>query len=332
MVWRAQTRVSRLLWLLALVLAAAAFCRAAVQEKPQSTLVAQLTEMLVRAGGGHSPTADEIRAVEGMPGLSDAESAKEVEPLILKALSNPDAAVRRYALAMLVGMQSLPDAPAAGTKSESSTTPIENPEKDIEKVSPGPSAYQINVSKALAPLIPTVGKALVEEDLENRMMAADVLGGFSPDPPATVYAPLLGYLIRDDAVGAIGQGVVSDLLQIRTLSDDRAQVIAAYLRRSDQTPNSRADLVEMIASKKAQNRIVDKAVVGYLQSDDASLRARVILSLPALDLSAEQFAETKAKVDGIAASGQDDLQVVSAARAITGCWVQVKMAAGCPKY
>lgn len=315
---------------------------ACAQDMEQPTVVAQMTDMLTRAGSGHSPTADEIRAVEAMPGLTDAKMAKAVEPLLTKALANPDAAVRGYGLAMLMGLQALPDpmpplssadgsAPAAQAATPPSGAKLAQ-KNDSLSATAGPAAYKGDVGKVLVPLIPAIGRELVDDDAENRLMAANALGGFMPDPPSSVYAPLLAFLKRDDAVGPVGLAVVGDLLQLGPLSDDKADAIVRYLRRSDQTPDEQANLVEAIASKANQNKIIDKTVVSYMDADDATLRARVILSLPALDLSAETFADTKSKVDGIASGGQENPQVVSAAKAVTGCWTQVKMTAGCPTY
>jgi hypothetical protein len=300
---------------------------AAAQDAGQPNVAEQLREMLGRAGSGHSPTADEIRAVEGLPGLTDAKVARELEPLMEKALANPDAAMRGYGLAMLVGMQALPDAganaaPVAGTN---------GPKNGSLTATAGPAAYKGDVAKALAPLAPAIGNELNDDDPENRLLAANALGGFTPNPPAAVDVALLGFLKRDDAIGPVGLAVVGDLLQ-GPLSDDQADAIVRYLRRSDQTPDAEANLVEAIAAKPYQNKIVDKAVVGYMDTDDPTLRARVILSLPALDLSLESYTDTKAKVDGIASGGQENPQVVSAAKAVTGCWTSVKMTAGCPMY
>jgi hypothetical protein len=316
---------------------------AAAQDADQPTVAAQMADMLARAGSGHSPTADEIRAVEGMPGLTDAKVAKELEPLMEKALANPDAAVRGYGLAMLVGMQSLPEAlPAAaaapasgGSAAAPAAAPASAPngvKNSSLTATAGPSAYKGEVGKALAPLVPAIGKELSDDDPDNRLMAANALGGFTPDPPSTVYPALLGFLRRDDAIGPVGLAVVNDLLQLGPLSDGSADAIVRYLKRSDQTPDAQANLVEAIASKPSQNKVVDKAVVSYMDADDASLRARVILSLPALDLSPDTYTDTKAKVEGIASGGQENPQVVNAAKAVAGCWTQVKMTTGCPVY
>jgi hypothetical protein len=302
----------------------------------QPTVAAMMAEMLQRAGSGHSPTVDEVQTVEALPGVSSAEVAKQVEPLLVKALTHPDAAMRKYALAMLIGMQSLPDpaqanADAAGASAAAPAPQSKGPATGVAAAS-GPAAYKSEVGKALTAAIPAIGAELTDEDQENRMLAVTDLGGFSPDPPSAVYVPLLAYLKRDDAVGQVGIAVVGDLLQIGPVSDETAAAIGKYLRREDQTNDSKANLVETIAGKPYQSKAVNQALLGYLSADDASLRARTILSLPQLDLSADAFADTKAKVADILAGGQENLQVVNAAKAVSGCWVQVKMIAGCPIY
>lgn len=300
-------------------------------DAPGPTVVVQMTEMLQRSG--HSPTQDEIRAVESEPGLTDAAVAKQMVPLLAKALSNPDVAIRQYGLAMLVGMQSLPDPVVAAVPAEGAAPPPAAAATAVKgSTASGPAAYKGEVAKALAPAVGDVGVRLTDDDPDNRVLAATVLGGFVPDPPVTVFAPLLAYLKRDDAAGPVGLAVVTDLLQFGRVSDETATAISRYLRRPDQTTAERTELVEAIASEPNQSQAVNKALLEYLDSDDAGLRARVILSLPQLDLAPDVFAATRTRVSDLAAGGQDGLQVVNAAKAVTGCWTTVKMATGCPVY
>jgi hypothetical protein len=334
-----------------LAMAGAAMAAAMAQsDATQPTVAAQMTEMLQRGASGHSPTPEEIRAVESEPGVTDAAVAKEAVPLLAKALNDADGAMRQYGLAMLVGMQSLPDpvvtpvpasgdaaaAPAAAAVPAAAVPAAAVPAaaKGTAGIvaSAGPAAYKGEVAKALTPAIPGIAARLTDDDPENRALAATVLGGFAPDPPAAVFSPLLGYLKRDDAVGAVGLAVVGDLLQFGRVSDETAAAITKYLRRPDQTSDERANLVEAIAAKPNQSQTVNKALLSYLDSDDAGLRARVILSLPQLDLTADVFAETKARVSDLAAGGQDSLQVVNAAKSVAKCWTAVKMTTGCPVY
>ncbi len=102
------------------------------------------------------------------------------------------------------------------------------------------------------------------------------------------------------------------------------------------TPSSRSDLVDAIASKPNQSQSLNKTLLIYLSSDDPSLRARVILSLPQLDLAPDVFADTKANIAQIAgfdpSGGQENLQVITAAKSISTCWTATRMTTGCPAY
>lgn len=317
-------------WLVAGVMLAMLGVAVAQEDAPVAaagpTIAQQMKEMMGRSG--HSPTPDEIRAVESEPGVADAGVAKEAVPSLTKALADPDAAMREFGLAMLVGMQSLPDTAAPATTDATAAK-----KAGAAAVTPvGPGAYKGDVGKALAGMIPAIAARLTDDDPENRALAATVLGGFAPDPPAAVFPPLLAYLKRDDAIGAVGLAVIGDLLQFGTVNDETAAAIGKYLRREDQTSASKTELVEAIAAKPIQSQAVNKALLSYLDSDDASLRARVILSLPQLDLAADVFAQTQVRVSDLASGGQDSLQVVNAAKAVTGCWTAVKMTTGCPVY
>ncbi len=291
----------------------------------QPPFVAQITEMLDRAASGHSPTSDEMMTVESEPGLTSGESATALLPLLKRALTHPDAAVRQYGLAMLVGIATLP----TGNGSSDEKTSAKPPKADTPQ---GVTAhYQADVGKMLAPLIPILGARLTDEHMENRELAAVDLGGFAPNPPATAYAPLIGFLKRDDSVGAAGVAAVSDLLAFGPVSPETADEIIRYIRRTDQTAETRISLVGTIASKPNQNQKINQALAPFLDSDDPALRAHVILSLPLLDLSADAFTQLKARVEQIAAAGSNDnMEVVSAARAVAGCWTQVRMEKGCP--
>ncbi len=291
--------------------------------------------MLNRNAGGHSPTDEEIRAIETETGVSDPKLAREAAPFLLACLSSADFAMREYGLAALIGMQVVPN-------SESPSEPAGVPQtthgadgnagRHPRKAQPAPStaAFKATVADVLAPLVPAIAARLTDDNPDNRSLAATVLGGFAASPPATIFPPLHSYLRRDDAIGPTGLEVVSDLLQLGHGSPQTASAIGGYLRRPDQTVAARTDLVEMIAARPEQSQAVNQALVSYLDSDDAVLRSRVILSLPQLDLSPEVFAQTKARVAELAASNQDSLQVVRAARAVTACWTATRITQGCP--
>lgn len=291
----------------------------------QPVLVTHLSEILDRAASGHSPTNEEIMAAENDPGLTSGDVATALVPLLKRALSHPDAAVRQYGLAMLVGIQTLPDAKITQPERPAGKSPTPDPSQGMS------ARYQADVAKALVPLIRILGSRLTDERFDNRELAATDLGGFAPNPPPSIFQPLLAFLQRDDAVGSVGLAVVSDLLNFGPVNAMTADAITLYLQRTDQTAESRASLVEAIASKLNQSQKVNQALTSFLDSGDPNLRARVILALPGLDLSGDSFARLKARVGELAAVGsQDNPEVVSAARAITACWTLVKMEKGCP--
>jgi hypothetical protein len=310
---------------------------------PQSPFAGLIAEYLRRDANGHSPNPDEISAMGTLQPAPDPASIREAMPFLLKALDNPDIPLHTFALTALIGLQTTPP-PAREPAPQPATPPADPasspataaPDPDAGTIAappPGPSTYKPDVAKVLTPYIPQIATHLSSEEQQpNRLLTANILGAFTPDPPSAVYAPLLAYLKRDDAISPVGEAVVSDLLQLGPISADTAAAIARYLRRADQTSDSRANLADLIASHANQSQSLNQTLLLYLGSDDNALRARVILSLPQLDLAADVFADTKARVEQIAANPNENLQVVTAAKSVTPCWTTVKMASGCPVY
>ncbi len=301
-----------------------------------SSLASRLDSVLQREAGGHSPTPEEIAAFDPLDPLPSLPALTEALPLILKALQNPDSAVRQLALTALGGLQTAAPPPIQPSPALSSTQPSEPVSSPAPQTPSAPASYKPDLAHILAAAIPAIAAHLTDDAPPNRLQAAIDLGGFTPDPPASIYPPLFAFLKRDDAISTVGQMVVSDLLQLGPVSDTTADAISRFLRRSDQTASSRSDLVDAIASKPNQSQSLNKTLLTYLASDDPSLRARVILSLPQLDLAPDVFADTKARIAQIAAfdpaSGQDNLQVIAAAKAISTCWTSTRMTTGCPSY
>lgn len=285
----------------------------------KSPFAGLIAEYLRRDANGHSPTLDEISAMGSLQPPPDAGSIREAMPYLLKALDNPDIPLHTFALTAIAGLQSPAAEAPAGSPSDASVRPL--------------PVYKGDVAKVLTAFIPQIATHLTsEEAAENRLLVVAILGGFTADPPVAVYPPLLAYLKRDDAIGAVGLAVVADLLQLAPATEDTAAAITHYMRRSDQTSDSRSNLVDTIASTANQSRAVNKALLNYLDSDDNSLRARVILSLPQLDLAPDVFVDTKARIDRMVGDPSENLQVVTAAKSIAPCWNAVRMASGCPLY
>ena len=307
--------------LLTAFLAASIVVPAHAQDAPQATLSARLGEVLQRESSGHSPTDEDIAATLGLKPSPNADEVRAALPLLLKTLESPDGPARSYALSLLVGMenqanQADPAAPAA-TDSTQPTSIV---------------AFKSDVAQVLTTAIPKIAAHLTDEVPANRNLAATILGGFTPNPPASVYPPLYAFLKREDAIGALGQPIVVDLLQLGPLSDETVAAIARFMRRSDQNADTRSNLVDAIATSPNQSQALNKALLSFLDSDDPSLRARVILSLPPLDLAPDVYTDTHTRVAQLVDNSSENLQVVNAARAVASCWTAPKMTSGCPSY
>jgi hypothetical protein len=292
---------------------------------PQSPFAGLIAEYLRQDANGHTPTNEEIAAMATLQPAPDPASIREAMPYLLKALDNADIPLHSFALNAIIGLQTQPPpAPELSPAQAAGTAPVPPTL---------PAAYKPEVAKVLAPYIPQIAAHLTSDDgLPNRLLVATLLGGFTPDPPAAVYTPLLAFLKRDDAPGPVGLAVVSDLLQIGPISDSTADELSRFLRRRDQTSDSRANLADLLGTSRNQSQALNKALLGYLDSDDNSLRARVILTLPQLDLAADVFADAKSRVEQLAANSNENPQVIAAAKSVAPCWTGTRMASGCPVY
>jgi hypothetical protein len=286
--------------------------------QPQSPFAALISIYLTRDASGHSPTADDISAMATLTPTPAPDAVREAIPLLLKALDNPDIPLHTFALTALTGLQT----PAT-------TTPTQTP--TLPGAPPPPLNYKPEIARLLAPIVPQISTHLTEDSQPDRLLTAAILGGFTPDPPAAVFPPLIAFLKRDDAISPVGLAVVTALLQLGP-SDDSVTAITRYLRRPDQTSDSRTNLTDLIASNPHQSQAINKALLTYLDTDDNSLRARVILSLPQLDLAPEQFRDMQSYVLQLTANTSENLQVITAAKAVSPCWTAVKMPTGCPVY
>ncbi len=298
----------------------------AQQPSPQSPFAGLIAEYLRQDASGHSPSPDDIAAMANLQPPPNPAGIREALPLLLKALDNPDTRLRSFALSALLGL--LTPTPLTSNPAQTASDPSPNP----SPIHATPPAYSPEVQKILTPAIPQIAAHLTEETADNRLLAAAILGSFAPVPPPTVYPPLFAFLKRDDAIGPVGLAVTSSLLQFSPITADSEAAIVHYLHRPDQTSDSRTNLVDTIAQKPVQSQVVDAALLTFLSSDNDSLRARVILSLPQLDLAPRVFTDTQSRISQLAANQSENLQVVTAAKNVTACWTATKMTTGCPAY
>ncbi len=292
----------------------------AQQPDKQVTLYDRLATMLQREANGHSPTDDDIAATRLINPAPSADEVKAALPAILLALQSPDGPARTYTLSLLVDIETPANQPGYVAP------PADVPHPPILNVFPPP------IAAILTTAIPQLATHLTDDVLPNRSLTATILGGFTPNPPPTLYPPLYNFLKRPDAIGETGSLVVDDILQLAPLSVDSVAAIAKYIHRSDQTSDTRANLADDIATSPNQNQTLNKSLIAFLSSDDSNLRARIILSLPALDLSPDLYTETHTRILQLVDNSNESLQVVNAARAVASCWTATKMTTGCPTY
>ena len=309
-----MTSCRRRLLALAWVLLAPAIGFAFAQD-PQS-LNGRLTEALQRESNGHSPSNEDIENAVALKWAPSGDEVRAALPALTKVLESPDGPLRTLGLGLLWSLGTQPDPPAADA-------------------SPGPARPQIlraETAAALAPEVPQIAARLTDEVGANQTFAAEVLGSFAGNAPPTVFPPLYAYLKRDDGASRVGIEVVKALLLLAPLSPETETAIGKFMHRSDQTEDRRAELVETVAASPNQSQSLNKSIVAFLGAADPNLRARVILSLPQMDLAPDVYAETHTRVEQLVDNAGENLQVVTAAKAVAPCWTTVKMTSGCPVY
>ena len=287
-----------------------------VSAAPQSPFAALIAEYLRRDAAGHSPTTDEVAAMATLTPTPSPSDIHEALPPLLKALESRDAALRTFALTAFIGLRGNPSAaPQPAPKDAATAVPSYNPE----------------TIKVLVPAIPSVLTHLTDEASENPPLTVQFVEAFTGHPPAELYSPLLAYLKTDASISPTGVQVTAALLGLGPVSPETAAAIGIFLRRSDQR-DLRSSLLDVIASAPNQNRDLNATLLKYLDSDDPSLRARLILSLPQLDFAPGTYVDTKTRIAQLAENPNENLQVVTAAKAVASCWTAPKMPTGCPVY
>lgn len=284
-----------------------------VSAAPHSPFAQLIAEYIRRDAAGRSPTQAEIAAMESLTPTPSPADIREALPQLLKAVESHDTPLRTFALTTFVGLGGPSTIPSA--KKSDDTTPIFKPE----------------VARTLLPAIPQVLTRLADEAPENRTLTVLFVACFTGHPPADLYPPLLAYLKTDAAVSSTGLGVTTALLSLGPISPDTAAALVKFMRRPD-ARDLRSEFVDIIPTAPNQSQEINAALVKYLDADDPALRARLILSLPQLDLAPGLFADTKARVTQLAESPNENLQVVTAAKAVGPCWTALKMPTGCPVY
>jgi HEAT repeat protein len=266
----------------------------AYSQSPVS-LTVLLKECTDRANTGDSAaTFNAVLNLAEALGKAPLSDIKEVLPDIMQAVDDKNPAVRTLGLDSIVAIESR-----------------SNPDRSLRG----------DALPLLEPEIPRIAAHLTDDDTHIRSTTASVLGGFVIKPPDAIFAPLIAYLKREDAIGSVGSSVVFDLVRLGPQRPAVAAAIIAFISRPDQTPDSLISSIDVIAHAQTHNEEIDTAVAHDLDISRPAIRIAVIHDLPELQLPEEVFIATQTRLRQIAASDQEDSAVRAAANTILPCWV-----------
>jgi HEAT repeat protein len=269
------------------------------------SLNALLKECIDRANAGdNAGTFNAVLNLAEALGKAPLTDIKDVLPDIMQAVDDKNPAVRTLALDSIVAIESR-----------------SNPDHTLHG----------DALPLLEPEIPRIAAHLTDDDTHIRSTTASVLGGFVIKPPDAVFAPLIAFLKRDDAVGPVGSSVVFDLVRLGPQHAGVANAVIAFLSRPDQTTECLVGSIDAVAHAQTHSEEIDTAVAHGLDIPKPAVRIAVIHDLPELQLPDDVFVATQTRLRQIAASDQEDPAVRAAANTILPCWVNDRHKA-CPAF
>jgi hypothetical protein len=267
------------------------------QAHPQqpTSLATLLQESMDRAQTGDtSATFNAVLNLAEALGKAPLSEIKEILPLIMQAVDDKNPAIRTIALNSIVAIQSR-----------------SNPDRTLRG----------DALPLLEPEIPRIAAHLNDDDTHIRSTTANVLGGFGPKPPDTIFPPLIAYLKREDAVTSVGSSIVFQLVRLDPQRPPVAAAITVFLDRPDQTPECLTSSIDAIAHAPVQNETIDSVIVHNIDPPRPSVvRIATIHDLPELQLPNEVFTAIQAHLRQIAANEKEDPAVRAAANSILPCW------------
>ncbi len=227
-------------------------------------------------------------------GKAPLSDVKDVLPAIMQAVDNKNPAIRTLALNSIVAIQSR-----------------SNPDRTLRG----------DALPLLEPEVPRIASHLIDEDTHIRSTTANVLGGFGPKPPDTVFPPLIAYLKREDAVSPVGSSIVFELVRLDPQRPAVATAIIVFLDRPDQTTDCLTSSIDAIAHAPIQNETINAGIVRNIDPPRPPVvRIATIRDLPELQLSNDVFTTTQAHLRQIASNEKEDPTVRTAANSILPCW------------
>ncbi len=267
------------------------------QAHPQAptSLATLLQECIDRAQTGDSSASfNAVLNLAEALGKAPLSDVKDVLPAIMQAVDNKNPAIRTLALNSIVAIQSR-----------------SNPDRTLRG----------DALPLLEPEVPRIASHLIDEDTHIRSTTANVLGGFGPKPPDTVFPPLIAYLKREDAVSPVGSSIVFELVRLDPQRPAVATAIIVFLDRPDQTTDCLTSSIDAIAHAPIQNETINAGIVRNIDPPRPPVvRVATIRDLPELQLSNDVFTTTQAHLRQIASNEKEDPTVRTAANSILPCW------------
>lgn len=195
------------------------------------------------SSGTPRDVAEADQALERLAQVS-RESVTEVLPAILKETSNPHLSVRRLAASALYAITTRPDGQAL-LSTETATF------------------------KAL----------LIDADIPIRRISILAVHNLRLNASSPLVPVLETYLTREDAVSTIGAGVATVLMEAAPNNAESIDAVVQYMRRKDQSSESRNILLDAIRYAKSNNRKIGMEVAGYADDPDEQTSLHAIETL-----------------------------------------------------
>ena len=158
----------------------------------------------------------------------------------------------------------------------------------------------------------TFASTLVDTDIPNRRLTLMIIDNLRPDRTSPLVPSMEAFLSREDAVETIGGGVAGILL--RAAPDDAASIdaVVRFMKRKDQTLESRESVLQSIRLVRTQNREIGKAVASYADSPDNITSRQALETLQGMGKTV--LSDNQALLQKVAADSSRDPKVRTAAK------------------
>ncbi|MDQ2833872.1 MAG: HEAT repeat domain-containing protein [Acidobacteriota bacterium] len=233
---------------ISLIMLVVAVTRADAQTSEISNLFRNLE---ARPVGGKPGTVDEAEPVLERLTLASRESVAGDLPAILHAANDPHVSVRRVAASALY---------------------------EITTRSDGPGLLSTETA--------TFDALLTDIDIPIRRITIMSIGTLRPNANSPLVPVLEAFLPREDAVSTIGPAVAPVLMEAAPTKLDATNAVAQYMRRKDQTSETRDSLLNSIQLVKGSHHEIGaelaKEVMAYADDPNEQTSVHAIGTLQSL--------------------------------------------------